>query len=313
MTRNGIDVSKYQGAVNWQKVKADGVEFAILRAGYGKVISQKDPCFEDNYAGCQTAGIPCGAYWYSYAMSPDEARQEASVCLEVLKGKKLEYPVYFDIEEKKQLSLGKAACSEIAEAFLQNVEQAGYWVGIYSSADSLEACISEALRKRYAVWVAQYGVSETTYSGDFGIWQKSDSGTNAGIIGNVDLDECYIDYPSLIRKLGLNGFAPASETEPPSDKSVSELAQEVLYGKWGNGQERKDRLTAAGYNYSAVQAAVNQLIAASQRQYTVVSGDTLTSIAQKYHTTVQAILNANHEKYPEMTADLIKTGWVLRV
>ena len=212
MTKNGIDVSKHQGVIDWTKVKTD---FAVLRAGYGREISQKDEQFEANYAGCKANGIPCGAYWYSYAMSADEARLEAKACLEILGGKSFEYPIYFDIEESKQLALGKTKCSEIAEAFLKAVESAGYWVGIYSSKSHLENYISEDIRSRYAVWVAHYGVEKTSYSGTFGMWQKSSSGTVTGISGNVDLDECYADYPAQIKAAGLNGFkaAPAKQSK----------------------------------------------------------------------------------------------------
>lgn len=89
MNMRGIDISKHNGAVNWAQVKADGVQFAILRAGYGKEASQKDTQFEANYIGCKAQGIPCGAYWYSYAATPAEARQEAAVCLSFLKAKPL--------------------------------------------------------------------------------------------------------------------------------------------------------------------------------------------------------------------------------
>ena len=156
----GIDVSKHNGNVNWSHVKADGVEFAIIRAGYGKEISQKDVQFENNYAGCKSNGVPVGAYWYSYATNEAEARQEAAVCLQVLKGKTFEFPIYYDIEEKKQFALGKAACTAIARAFLEIVEKAGYWVGLYSSTYFLRYFESDLL-KRYAVWVAQYGTKCT--------------------------------------------------------------------------------------------------------------------------------------------------------
>lgn len=219
MTKNGIDVSEHQGAIDWSKVNTD---FAILRAGYGKDISQKDKCFESNYSGCKGKGIPCGAYWYSYAVTAEDARKEAAVCLEVLKGKQFEYPVFFDIEEERQIKLGKAACSEIAKAFLEAVEKAGYFVGIYSSKSHLETYINDDIRKRYAVWVAHYGVSKTTYSGDYGIWQKSSAGTASGINGSVDLDECYTDYPTIIKDAGLNGF-PKATTNVAADKSTKKV------------------------------------------------------------------------------------------
>ncbi len=203
MTKNGIDVSEHQGKINWKSVKTD---FAILRAGYGREISQKDKQFDNNYKGCKANNIPCGAYWYSYAVTTQDARKEAETCLEIIKGKTFEYPIYFDIEERRQLALGKTACTAIAKAFLEVVEKAGYWVGIYSSKSHLENYFSNEICQRYAVWVAHYGVGKTTYRGQFGIWQKSSAGAVAGISGCVDLNECYIDYPALIKNAGLNGY-----------------------------------------------------------------------------------------------------------
>lgn len=217
MTKYGIDVSEHQGYINWSQVSAD---FCIIRAGYGKDISQKDKCFEANYKGCKANNIHCGAYWYSYAVSAEEARLEAAACLEAIKGKQLEYPVFFDIEEQRQLILGRKACSEIASAFLETVENAGYFVGIYSSKDLLESYISEDIRTRYTVWVAQYGVNRSDYIGSFGMWQKSGTGRVAGISVNVDLDECYIDYPSAIISNKLNGFS-GKESEEKEEKDVA--------------------------------------------------------------------------------------------
>lgn len=124
MTRYGIDVSRHNGSINWTIAKASGkVDFAILRAGYGKVTSQKDSRFEEYYQQCKAVGIPVGSYWYSYAMTTDEARQEAEVFLKVIAEKQFEYPVYFDLEEQKQLTLGRTKCSEIAKAFLKTDEK----------------------------------------------------------------------------------------------------------------------------------------------------------------------------------------------
>lgn len=231
MSMKGIDVSKHQGTVNWSHVKADGVKFAIIRAGYGKQASQKDTQFEANYTGCKSNGVPVGVYWYSYATTPDEARKEAAVCLSVIKGKTFEYPVYFDIEEPSVLAKGKAACTAIAKAFLEVVEQAGYFAGIYSSKAHLENCITEELRARYAVWVSHYGVDKTTYHGQYGIWQKSSTGKVYGISGNVDVNECYVDYPAAIKKKGLNGFkAVQTAAAKPAQAKTWKKGQAVHIG-----------------------------------------------------------------------------------
>lgn len=103
----GIDVSVWQGDIDFAKVKANGIDFVIIRAGYGKLTSQKDKYFEQNYSRAKAAGLHVGAYWYSYAQSADDAKKEAQTCISVLKGKQFDYPVYFDIEEKSQLNKGK--------------------------------------------------------------------------------------------------------------------------------------------------------------------------------------------------------------
>lgn len=201
----GIDVSAHNGIIDWQKVRADGISFAILRAGFGKLAKQKDERFEDNYAGAKAASIPVGAYWYSYAMTPEEAELEADVFLSVIKGKQFEFPVYFDLEEKKQFDLGKEKVSAIMRAFLERVEAAGYFVGLYGSASSLVTHIADDIKSRYTIWLAHW-VDQTNYGGAFGIWQHSEKGKVAGINGNVNLDIGYKDFPTIIRAKGLNGY-----------------------------------------------------------------------------------------------------------
>ena len=157
-----IDISEWQKTIDWKAVSEDEIDYAIIRAGYGRYIAQKDKRFEENYAGCSSKGIPCGTYWNSYAVTPEEAVLEAQVCLEAIRGKQFEYPVYFDIEEQRQFSLGRERVSAIIRAFLTTVEQAGYWVGLYTNKNALEQYVDNDIRTRYAVWVAQYGVSAPT-------------------------------------------------------------------------------------------------------------------------------------------------------
>ncbi len=204
-TMRGIDVSVHNGTIDWQKVKNAGIDFAILRAGYGKLASQKDVKFEQNYAGAKAAGIPVGTYWYSYAMSEDEARLEADVFLSVIKGKQFEFPVYFDVEEKKQFNLGKEKVSAIMRAFLERVETAGYFIGLYGSASSLITHTADDIKSRYTIWLAHW-VNQTSYSGAYGIWQHSEKGAVSGISGNVDLDVGYKDFPTIIKSKGMNGY-----------------------------------------------------------------------------------------------------------
>lgn len=107
----GIDVSQHQGKIDFSAVKKSGIDFVIIRAGYGKYSKQKDPYFEQNYKNAKAAGLSVGAYWYSYAASAEDAKNEAKTCLEAIKNKKFEYPIYFDLEESSQFSKGKNFCS----------------------------------------------------------------------------------------------------------------------------------------------------------------------------------------------------------
>jgi GH25 family lysozyme M1 (1,4-beta-N-acetylmuramidase) len=227
---NGIDVSKHNGVIDWQKVKAKGIDFAIIRAGYGKVISQKDPNFEKNYAGAKSAGIPVGAYWYSYALTPAEAEAEARVFLEAIAGKQFEFPVWFDVEEMSQLHTGKRNVSAIIRAFCGVMEAAGYWVGVYASRSAIQSYFEDDVQKRYSIWAAEWGAS-LHYEGA-AMWQRSDKGRVDGITGNVDLDTSYVDFPTAIKEAGKNGFTkPEPETALPyiPNMTASECQQ---YLRW---------------------------------------------------------------------------------
>lgn len=286
----GIDVSKHNGVIDWKKAKADGIDFAIIRAGYGKLASQKDVQFERNYAGCKENNIPCGVYWYSYAHSVAEARQEANVFLQVIKGKQFEYPVYLDLEESSQFALGRARCSEIAKTFLEIIENAGYFTGIYSSKSGLENYITPEIRNRYTVWVAHVGVAKTNYAMAYGIWQYSWTGRVNGITGNggkVDMNYCYQDFPKIIKASGLNGF------RIPADDNHAENAESAV-------------------PVETVEKPV-EISSAEPTFHKVRKGDTLTKIAKAYNTSINKILEDNKTAYPQMTRDFICVGWVLKI
>ena len=210
---NGIDISYCQKKVDWTKVNVD---FCIIRAGYGRYEHQKDTYFEDHYKGAKGGGIPVGAYWYSYAMTEDEARAEADTCIKVLAGKQYEYPIFYDVEENSQFALGKAKVSAIIRAFLERLEKAGYWVGLYMSRSQLETYVDDDIKSRYAIWLAEWDVSKPTYKGAYGIWQTGTK-TVSGFPHAVDADICYIDYPTQIKAKGLNGYG--KDPDPPAPES----------------------------------------------------------------------------------------------
>lgn len=211
----GIDVSKHQGAIDWQKVKASGVDFAMIRAGYGRYDNQKDECFEENYKNAKQAGVKVGAYLYSYAKSVDDAKKEAETFLKWISGKQFEYPVAFDVEEKAQSDKGKQFVSDIIGAFCETVEKAGYYVCIYANKYWLDNFVNDDCKKKYDVWLAQWA-EKATYAGNYGIWQYSSQGSVDGISGRSDMDESYKDYYSIMKNKGLNGFSASAPIPAPT-------------------------------------------------------------------------------------------------
>ena len=191
MALKGIDVSEWQGTIDWRKVAKDGVQFAVIHAGYGRELSQKDKCFERNYAGARAAGIKVGAFWYSYADSVARAEQEARTCLKVLEGKCFELPIFFDQEyEKSILALSNKTRTDIVLKFLETIKAAGRPCGLYSSTDFIVTKLQANRLTAYPLWIAEYG-SKLHYTGKVWAWQYTDKGRVAGIKGRVDMDHGY--------------------------------------------------------------------------------------------------------------------------
>lgn len=212
-----IDVSTWQGNINWSKVKADGVKGAIIRAGFGRVASQKDNKFEQNYKNAKAVGMLIGAYWYSYATSVADAKKEAEVCISILKGKQFEYPIYYDLEDPSMTGCGKSVLTQIATTFCETLESAGYYVGIYSNPNWLKNYLNYNTVKKYTLWLAHWGVSEPSY--ECGLWQYSSSGSVSGISGRVDMNWGYQDFPTEIKNGKFNGFGEAAEPVQPVEPS----------------------------------------------------------------------------------------------
>lgn len=186
MKVTAIDVSYCQTGVDYNKVKNSGIDAVIIRAGFGKETYQKDSEFETHYRNAKKAGLAVGVYWYSYAYSVAEAKQEAKVCLACIKGKTLELPVYFDLEESGQTRLGMSALTNIAIAFCEAIKASGYRAGVYSNLNWLNNYLDyEKLRNKYSIWLAQWSSSPSKACD---IWQNADNGRINGINGNVDTD-----------------------------------------------------------------------------------------------------------------------------
>lgn len=206
----GIDVSRWQTNVDYAKLKRAGVEFVIIQAGFGDVLSypkQKDKMFESHYKAAKAAGLHVGAYWYSYATTVAGAKREAQGFIQTIKGKQFDMPIYLDIEERSQ----KSNANEICKAFCEVCEAANYWTGVYSYLGMINECISKSICDRYSLWVAQWNVQKCTYNGTVNIWQYADNAVYNGVKGVVDADICYDDYPSKIKAAGKNGYPKPAE------------------------------------------------------------------------------------------------------
>ncbi len=286
---HGIDISAWQEGLNFNDVQADA-EFVILRAGYtgyGTGVSlNADVCFDDFYNQAKAKGIPVGAYWYSCANTYEKGWNEAEFMYEnCLKGKTFEFPIFMDVENSHWQSYDsddcqvdkttitraqlKAGVTDAIKGFCDYMESKNMYVGVYSYTYFLKYFESAEITAKYDFWLANYSVSAPEDGCDgltVTMWQYTDSHALNGTSKKVDANYVYKDFESIIRQQGKNGFSTSEDTTtttPPTTtlKTNEEVAREVLQGLWGTGDERKNALIAAGYDYDAVQAEVNKLLA----------------------------------------------------
>lgn len=215
---NGIDVSRYQGDIDFSKT-AKAIDFVVMRAGYGKLSSQVDSKFEQNYKGFKEQGTPIGVYWYCYADSADDARKEAYACLEHLEGKQFELPIFYDILEDDHIPILQrrgdvsTLINQIVPAFCDVLEKAGYYVGLYCNTAGYTNYLNSTNKQRYVQWVADWR-GTCGYTGDKVMWQYSAKGSIPGISGDVDKDYAYTDF-AIIKEKGFNGWnANDYKTDP---------------------------------------------------------------------------------------------------
>lgn len=247
----GIDISEWQGNVNFPKVKDSGVKFVILRATLG---TSTDAMFRSYVAGAKAAGLPIhGVYHFCYALTADQAKKEAEYCVKEVEkaGLGKDVWIFYDFEydtvnsaARHGVTLGPSECCQFTKIFCDTIKSYGYKTGVYTNFDYYRRMYSQEILSSYPIWIAYW-------SGDPGIGcvyhQYTSVGKVPGISGNVDMDYCFVDETDT----------PAPETQR---KTVEELAKEVIEGKWGNGDERKRLLTEAGYDYDLVQDEVNRIL-----------------------------------------------------
>lgn len=283
MKIKGVDLSYCQEGISFPALKQAGVKFAIIRAGFS---TKKDVTMDKFVADCKIHGIVYGFYWYSYAMSVEQAKAEAEKCISVIKELSPTYPVFFDMEEEKHISgLSTDTRTKMAIAFCEKIRQAGFKPGVYANPSFMENYYDKSrIVGRYDIWLAHWTNSpERPSRYDYGqtMWQWG-----LDRIGSYDVDGdiCFKDYSNKTvdeladevlagkwdngaereRLLNAAGYdynvVQKRVNEKLYKKTVDEIANEVIAGLWGNGTERKEKLTEAGYDYSAVQKRVNEML-----------------------------------------------------
>lgn len=250
----GIDISKWQGSIDINQVKK-AVDFVILRTGYSQHL---DARFMQYVVQCKSVELPIVAvYHFSYALSAAAAKKEATFCVEQVEkaGLGKDITIFFDLEydsvtyaKKKGISIGKHTCIAHTAAFCEEVERLGYKAGVYFNKHYRKSMYDETILDRYVNWLADW-----TGEADFpcAIHQYASNGQVPGIHGNVDMN--YIPEP-----------VPVINTFTAQEEAIKQIAREILHGKWGNGEDRKEQVINSGHDYNKVQYRVNRILRTSE-------------------------------------------------
>lgn len=216
--KRGIDVSAWQGNINFEKVKSAGIEFVIIRAGFGAgTIDRK---FKTYISECNRLNIPCGVYWFSYAYNVNMAMKEAKSVLKAVEGYKLDYPIFWDFEYdsisyavKKGVNITKKLLSEMARAFMNTIKAAGYHAGNYTNLDFSRRYFDKDILENYDLWAARYVKTPVDIVNGAELWQYSSKGKVSGINGNVDMDYALKEYGTVFPE----NPAPKVDLKPALD------------------------------------------------------------------------------------------------
>ena len=329
--KRGIDVSNCQGLVNWD-LAAPNIDFAIIKMGIGSDdVSQDDSQFARNVSECERLGIAYGLYLYSYATNLDEAESEVQHALRQISGHNPTYPIFIDMEDadsyKAKRNVSSETCIQICELFCRRISESGYKTGIYANLNWFENYLNDSRLDGYDKWVAQY-YSECQYTGNYTMWQYSSDGAVDGISGRVDMDYCYVDYSgnastepqetSQKQSVSTSPYVATGkcavdlcdcyETNDSDSNVLFQLAEGNcvnIFGNTENAYYHFECLHGRAYvkcenihvdgddNFISPQCDDNSQNNQSTNTYTVVSGDSMYGIANKFNMSFEALIALN--------------------
>ena len=347
----GIDVSEHNGIIDFNKVKESGIDFVIIRLGWigNKENHTLDKKFKTNYKNAKANGLKVGLYVFNYCNSIESIISGTNWVLEQIEGLELEKPIFIDMEDDVSQtpllsSFGKETLTEVAKKFCIMLEEKGKTAGVYANLDWFKNYLNITDLEKYKIWLAEWTtLDKHSASFDVDLWQYTSSGKVNGISGNVDMNYCLdceekgeaqtglLSLTEIANKVIAGEYGNGEERKQKLEQegynynevqakvngimgvnvtklNIEEIAKKVIAGEYENGEVRKTKLEKEGYNYDEVQAKVNELMGVNL-MYTVKSGDTLSSIAVKYNTTVDKIASLNNIK----NVNLIYVGQVLRI
>ena len=271
-----IDISQHNGNINFEELKNNGIKNVIIRVGWigNKQNHTLDTKFEENYKKAKENGFKVGFYVYSYCKSVETLRQGVNWLLEKIETKQNEIGVFLDLEDETIQGIGRQNLTDQAKQFCEIIKNSGYIAGIYANKYWFEHLLDIKQLLNYKIWLAEWN-KKVNYSVTFrvDIWQYGQTEIK-GINGQVDINDIYYGTNTTFI-------------------DIEQIAKDVINGKYGNGQERKDIL---GNLYEKVQSKVNEMLKQNQNNeiiYIVKKGDCLCNIAKKFHTTVNKIATDN--------------------
>lgn len=275
-----IDVSRYQGDIDWEQVKADGVEGAMLKTvstnnrEFGGLYI--DPYFERNYAECKRLGIPVGVYYYTYAQDKAYADKELALFKKAIEGKTFEYPLVVDVEDNLLKPLSADALTDLVEYAVQTIESWGCYAMVYTYLYYQKTELNMERLAKYDLWIAHYS-EKCGYTKAHGMWQYASTGSVKGVKGACDMNWAYKDYPDIIKAAGLNGFGKVENSEDVTalKQKIKELEAELVAEHDAKVylQKEKEKLAKNYGRVSAELSVANNALAGERKAADVLKAD----------------------------------------